>query len=376
MIQKIVLGSIYSEPNSKKKTATLDHIAETYNQLNAKYGKGLYWILAGDTNDLKLDPILHLSPNLKSVVTKPTRLNPDRVLDNIIKDLPKWYQTPECLPPLEADPGSGGKQSDHLIVTMTPICTINNKPARTARVINVRPMKQSGIDLFGEWLNKQTWKEVLEAETLDEKAEMLQNMLVDKVDEFLPQKQRKVSSDDQPFCTEEMKRFKRLKAREFHKHRRSVKWRELNAKYKKAVSKANRTYYKNVIKDLKTAKTSQWYSMLKKLCSYDQHKSDPVIVNSIKHLSNEDQAKAIVDKFSKVSQEYDPLLAEDIKIPEFEEESVPQFRPIDVQRKLEKLKTNKSVPPGDIPVKLIKLFAAQISVPLCDVINTSIKLGK
>ena len=173
-----------------------------------------------------------------------------------------------------------------------------------------------------------------------------------------------------------MKRFKRLKAREFHKHRRSVKWRELNAKYKKAVSKANRTYYKNVIKDLKTAKTSQWYSMLKKLCSYDQHKSDPVIVDSIKHLSNEDQAEAIADKFSKVSQEYNPLLADDIKIPEFEEESVPQFRPIDVQRKLEKLKTNKSVPPGDIPVKLIKLFAAQISVPLCDVINTSIKLRK
>ena len=29
-----------------------------------------------------------------------------------------------------------------------------------------------------------------------------------------------------------------------------------------------------------------------------------------------------------------------------------------------------------VPVKLIKRFAAQISVPLCDVINTSIKLGK
>ena len=148
-IQKIVLGSIYSEPNSKKKTATLDHIAETYNQLNAKYGKGLYWILAGDTNDLKLDPILHLSPNLKSVVTKPTRLNPDRVLDNIIKDLPKWYQTPECLPPLEADPGSGGKQSDHLIITMTPICTINNTSAKTARVINVRPMNNLVLICLG-----------------------------------------------------------------------------------------------------------------------------------------------------------------------------------------------------------------------------------
>ena len=97
-IQNIVLGSVYSKPNSKKKKATLDHIAETYNFLNAKFGKGLFWILAGDTNDLNLAPILHLSPTLKSVVTKPTRLNPDRILDNIITDLSKFYQCPEVLP--------------------------------------------------------------------------------------------------------------------------------------------------------------------------------------------------------------------------------------------------------------------------------------
>ena len=376
MIQKIILGSIYSKPNSKKKTATLDHIAETYNFLNAKYGKGTYWILAGDTNDMKLDPILHLSPNLKSVVTNPTRLNPDRILDNIITDLGKWYQSPVCLPPIGADPGSGGKPSDHQIVIMEPISTINNKPARATRIISVRPMKQSGIDLFGDWLNNQTWSEVLEAKTVDEKAELLQKMIMDKVDEFLPEKQRKVSSDDQPFCTEEMKRLKRVKAREYQKHRRSLKWLNLNEKYKKAVLKAKRTYYKNIVKDLKTTKTSQWFSMLKKLCSYDQQKSEPVIVESIKHLSNEEQAEKIADKFSKVSQEYDPLLDDDIEVPKYDEESVPQFCPIDVQRNLEKVKTNKSVPPGDIPSKLVKIFAAQISVPLCDVINTSIRLGK
>ena len=123
IIQNIILGSIYSKPNSKKKTATLDHIAETYNFLNSKYGKGTYCMLAGDTNDMKLDAILNLSPTLKSVVTKPTRLNPDNILDNIITDLSKWYRTPECLPPLDADPGSGGKASDHLIVVFEPIST-------------------------------------------------------------------------------------------------------------------------------------------------------------------------------------------------------------------------------------------------------------
>ena len=32
-IQKIVIGSVYSKPNSKKKTATIDHISDVYNQL-------------------------------------------------------------------------------------------------------------------------------------------------------------------------------------------------------------------------------------------------------------------------------------------------------------------------------------------------------
>ena len=72
---------------------------EGKNKLKACY----YCILAGDTNDIKMDAILNLSPDFKSAVTKPTRLNPDRILDNIMTDLSKWYQTPECLPPLDAD---------------------------------------------------------------------------------------------------------------------------------------------------------------------------------------------------------------------------------------------------------------------------------
>ena len=313
---------------------------------------------------------------MKSVVTKPTRLNPDRILDNIITDLSKWYQSPECLPPLDADPGSGGKKSDHLIVVMQPISVLNNKPARTTREILVRPMKQSGINMFGNWIRNQTWIEVYEADSVDKKADILQKLLMDKIDEFLPQKKRIISSDDQPFCSQEMKRLKRLKGREFQKHRRSLKWRVLNYEYKRAVIKAKRKYYKDIIKDLKTSKTSQWYSKLKKLCSHDQKKSEPITVESLKHLTVKEQAEAIADKFCKVSQEYEPLKTDDIKVPEFDVETVPIFQPIDVQKKLESIKTNKSVPPGDIPPTLAKMFAKELSSPLCDVINSSIKLGQ
>ena len=108
------------------------------------------------------------------------------------------------------------------------------------------------------------------------------------------------------------------------------------------------------MKDLKTSKISQWYSKLKRLCSYDQKKSEPVIVESLTHLSSQEQAEAIADKFSKVSQEYEPLKNDDIEIPLFDEETIPRFCQTYVQKNLEKSKTNKSVPPGDLPPLLNK----------------------
>ena len=81
-----------------------------------------------------------------------------------------------------------------------------------------------------------------------------------------------------------------------------MKWKEINLKFKKEVSRAKKDYYKQIIKDLRMSNPGRWYSILKRICSYDQHKSDPVIVESIKHLSAQEKAEAIADKFSKVSQ--------------------------------------------------------------------------
>ena len=57
-------------------------------------------------------------------------------------------------------------------------------------------------------------------------------------------------------------------------------------------------------------------------------------MDSIKHLSDEEQAEVIADKFARVSQEFDPLQTEDIKFPEFEKASVPKFVPAQVQKHL------------------------------------------
>ena len=276
IIRKIVVGAIYVKPKSKKKSATIDHIAEVYNMLKSKYPRGLYWVLAGDTNNLKLGPILRLNSKLKSVVKKPTRIDPKNpkkisILDNIITDLHAWYQEPECLPPINSDTDTG-KPSDHLTVVFKPISAINNIPLRKTRKIITKPITESGLELFRLWIQEQSWNQVEETHDINIKTSVLLNILNKQVNSCFPEKTVKLTSDDSPWCNNNVKRLKRQKCREYSKHRRSEKWFYLNEQYKTAQNNAKSKYYRTMVKDLKTSNPSQWYSKLKRLGSYDQEK--------------------------------------------------------------------------------------------------------
>ena len=194
-IQKIVLGSLYSKPNSHKKTALLDHIAEVYQLL---YQRGLHWIIAGDFNDLNHKKNLDISPKFQQLVTKPTRENPPRILDKIVTTLGAYYQEPNFIPPLDNDPEKNGKPSDHSIVIMSAINVINNKPARTKREITYMPITEAGLEKMEDWLKCEEWTCVKKGDT-HEKAQDLMSLLSRKTNDFFPQKSRKICSDTQPF---------------------------------------------------------------------------------------------------------------------------------------------------------------------------------
>ena len=232
-IQKIACAAIYSKPGSKQKSDLLDYLSDAFNVISSKYGNGIHFCIAGDTNDLNLNPILSLSPKLVQVVTKPTRIDMisgrEAILDPIIMTLSQLYQEPFCLDPLDPDLDSNGKQSDHRIVLMKPINEINNQSARHTRVIKSRPITQSGIDKMRSWLMDENWKNVYEAETSHLKAENFQNTLMDKFYEFFPEKTIKFNSDDAPWMTQKLKKLDRKRKRIYRVERTCEKWKSLNA---------------------------------------------------------------------------------------------------------------------------------------------------
>ena len=374
-IKRIAVCSLYSKPNSRKKSLLLDHINQAFHLISTKYGDGLHFIIAGDTNDLKLDNILNLSHNMKQLVVDMTRLNPPALLDPIISTLGCYYQRPTCLPPLDPDPDSNGTPSDHLIVLMKPITTLNNKPCRTYQTIKVRPLTKSGVYQFRSWIQEQDWKDVIEEQSVDKKAENLHNIIMNKLNEVCPEKDRKISSDDDPWYTEKLKKLQRKKSRSFRKNRNSEKYKKLRKLYDTEVIKAKKEFKKKSIDDVLTAKSAQWYSKLKRITNYAQEKSDKIEVDEISHLSAQSQAEAIADSFSAISNEYEPINKDDIDIQSFPKSSIPQFKPHIVMKYLQNIKTDRSTAPGDIPARIIKEFASYLCIPFTNIINCGLRVG-
>ena len=374
VIKKIAVASIYSKPDSRKKTLLLDHIAETYHMLNSKYLDGLHFILAGDTNDLKLDSILNLSPNLKQVVNCPTRKT--KMLDPIITTLSKYYQSPVCLPPLDSDPDKNGSPSDHMIVHMVPIDSVNNNPARKLKIVKYRPLPESGISDMGKWIVSHDWSAVLNASTAHEKAAILQSTLLEKLDLFLPEKVVKFTSEDQVWITPEIKDISRRKRREFSKHRKSPKWKTLNKIFEEKCELARKSYYENIVGDLKTSNPGQWHSKLKRMTSYDHMKANEVIVDSISHLSDKEQVELIADNFMKVSNLYEPIDPEKIYLKAENEKPIPVIEAHEVYEYLKRIKTNTSTVKDDVPAKIIKEFAPELSTPMADIISCMVTRGE
>ena len=65
------------------------------------------------------------------------------------------------------------------------------------------------------------------------------------------------------------------------------------------------------VADLKEKDPKQWYSMVKRIASYE-NKNEEIIVEEINNLPDKVQCELIADEFSKIPNEYTPLHSDDI----------------------------------------------------------------
>ena len=111
---------------------------------------------------------------------------------------------------------------------------------------------------MGEWITHYNWKDLYNAEHVHKQANILQCTLLEQLNAFLPEKSFKISSDDKPWMTPEIKELDRNKKREYTKNRRSEKYCSMQQLYEDKVKVAKQNYYINIVQDLKAGNPVTW----------------------------------------------------------------------------------------------------------------------
>ena len=142
------------------------------------------------------------------------------------------YDVPEIVPAVPPDNPQIGVPSDHSTVVATPLTQESVGRSRDYVTRTYRPLPQSGILEFGEWICSEDWSGVPDQGDPTQQVENFENIVNTKLDTILPRKSVKINPNlDKPFYTAELKKLDRQVKREYRKHFRSVKYFRLKKCY-------------------------------------------------------------------------------------------------------------------------------------------------
>ena len=208
----------------KENTKMADHIVTTLHMLLCKYPNSAI-IIGADKNQMDITPILNCGLKLRQIVDKNTRKG--KLLDVLIMNVSSLYNTPVIAPPIQADDPNTGQASDHSVPVCTPHTDRYRPPQRNYRFIRYRPMPQSSIRRFGEWIVSQSWDTIGDNVSPTEQALELDKILSENLNKFFPEKTMKLGSQDKLFITSKLKQLDRQKKREYNKRGKTEKYRSL-----------------------------------------------------------------------------------------------------------------------------------------------------
>ena len=150
----------------------------------------------------------------------------DKIFDVIITNLHRFYDTPVIVPPVDANTPSGSP-SEHSVPVAIPIRDANFNRDAIYAIITFRPLPDSRIMKFEEWLNGTNWENLSGQISPSEKVEIIQTTPASKMNEIFSEKKVKLSSIDKPYMTAELKRIDRLKQQEYWRMGKSVRYNSL-----------------------------------------------------------------------------------------------------------------------------------------------------
>ena len=248
-----------------------------------------------------------------------------------------------------------------------------------------RPLPESSIKNFGQWITSEDWSVVFNKKTISDKVNAFQSILTEKVDLNFPEKSVRMRDTDLPFITSELKSLDRRKKRAYRKNKKSDKYFQLKREYDLLFKNTASNYFANTVKNLLCSKPGKAYTVLKKLGArpgeFEELSSFDLQNHVDQNFTPKQSADAIANHFAAVSQKFPAFNINSLPlrvriILEEQQTNKPKLSEKDVWEVMRKSKITKSVVAGDIPGRLNHEFAPELALPASDIHNDIINTGQ
>ena len=183
----------------------------------------------------------------------------------IIMNSYKHYKSPIIAPPIKPDNPDSGKPTDHSTPVCIPHTDRHSRPIRSYRLHKYRPLPDSSLAKFGQWVMNEEWDCIDESLPPTEQVAEFERLTQEKLNQFCPEKTMKISSQDKVWITEELKKIHRLKSREYIKHGKSVKYKSLSKEFLTKFKLESQKYMQKQMNELKETNPGCAYRILKKM---------------------------------------------------------------------------------------------------------------
>ena len=370
-ITSIIVCCFYSPPRSRKNRVLVDHITLTLQSL-LKIHKDPGIIISGDRNSLDIASLLSADPSLRQIVKVPTRGS--NILDIICTNLSRFYDDPQIIPPLQPDVQGCGAPSDHSGVLAIPNTTQNMPVSRNKVKKKIRQLPESLLHIFNEKLSTTSFNHLKEL-PVPEMVEEFQTITNKLFCDTFPQKEILISSEDSPWFTEELRKLKRQRQREYSRHGKSLKYLELANNFDQK-SKTEIAKYKERVKNkVLEGRKGSTYPAIKRLGLRPGEGVQPTFYLPDHTLFSSTQScEIIAEHFSRISQDYSPLNVRSLppNIQTFLSSSQtlpPTLSQRDVLTRIRKAKKPNGLVPGDLPKKIVQVCTDNLAVPITMIYN-------
>ena len=376
--KKIIVCSFYSPPNKQRNSKMADHIVGTLHMLATQH-PGSAIILGADKNYMDIRPLLNCGLRLRNCVDKPTRQG--AILDIILMNTFPYYSSVTIVPPIQPDDPTKGKPSDHSVPVCVPHTDRYSRPERSFKTVKYRPMPESSIRKFGEWIVSEGWEGLRGDLTPSQQTKVFEDKIQEMLNKFCPEKTVRISSQDKPWVTGELKAIARLKSREYNKRGKTERYKDLAKQFTDKYNIEAEKYLRKNMDELIECKPGQAYSVLKKMGAQPGDCIDSNTFTLPSHesenLNNEQCAEQIANYFAQISQEFSPLnrnlLPPRVQCKLDSPSVPPTIYEYDTYQKIKSAKKPKSGVPGDLPRAIVQEFGPELATPVNCIINNIVQ---